>query len=404
MSDIEMGAGGACDDFPHTDHLAELILEYAGSEHRDHAVDLVFNGDTFDLLKTSVDGAWPHHVTASVALAKLERVAAAHRGFFTALGEFGARMGDRGAVHFVVGNHDAELLFPEVQQRIRALVGGKGRVLFPGFSLDVGRIHIEHGSQLDPLFCMDEDQPFVVHEGERLLNITWAMVALLDVAIPLQPLLHHHDRLKPKQRVLGLVPEIKDLLTSSFWNYWTGDYWRDIWSGSDPIKTVSWPMLKELVRRLATWDPDVCLGEDLQRRVREDDRYDLYVVGHLHEPAWWSHGHRKVLRTGAMRDEFMLDATGFVQTPLNKTFAEVLMCGDEAVRSELVELPPLPRPEGTTPPSIFAVVPRLRELRAELDGRASRQRPWLSWRDTSSKLDRPALQARADGGGTRELS
>src|SRR5689334_16167221 len=75
LSDIEMGSGGPWDDFPHDDHLAELILSYAGSEHRDHAVDLVFNGDTFDLLKTSVDGAYPHHITPAVALAKLDRVA-----------------------------------------------------------------------------------------------------------------------------------------------------------------------------------------------------------------------------------------------------------------------------------------------------------------------------------------
>jgi UDP-2,3-diacylglucosamine pyrophosphatase LpxH len=375
LSDIEMGAGGPYDDFPHTEHLADLILSYTGPEHADRAVDLVFNGDTFDLLKTSVDGAYPHHVTPGVALAKLARVARAHRPFFAALAEFSARMGERGGVHFVVGNHDAELLFPEVQERVHRLAGG-GRVFFPGFALDVGRVHIEHGSQLDPLFVMDETEPFLWHGSERLLNIPWASVALLDVAIPLQPLLYHHDRLKPKQRVLELIPEIKELLTGAFWTYWTRDYWKDFWDGGNPVKTVSWAMLKELVRRLVTRDPDVWMADDLQRRAVESDRYDLYLVGHQHEPSWWSHGRRKVLRTGAMRDEFMLDASGATQTAINKTYAEVLLEDGEVVRSHLVELDPPPRPEGSMPASIFAIVPRLREMLASSETRA---RPWLTW-------------------------
>jgi UDP-2,3-diacylglucosamine pyrophosphatase LpxH len=369
LSDIEMGAGGAWDDFPHCERLGELLLSYAGPEHGNRAVDLVFNGDTFDLLKTSIEGAYPRHITKDVALAKLERVAAAHAPFFSAIHEFCARTGERGQVHFVAGNHDAELLFPEVQDRIRALCGGSERVRFPGFSLDLGRVHIEHGSQLDPLFCMDEAQPFVLHDGERLLNITWAMIALLDVAIPLQPLLYHHDRLKPRQRVLELIPEIKDLLTTAFWSYWTRDYWRDLFRGDDPIKTVSWSMLKELGRRLATWDPDVRMEDDLHRRMLESDRHDLYLVGHQHEPGWWSHGRRKVLRTGAMRDEMMLSDDGLVQTPINKTFAEVVLAGEEVIQSHLVELLPPPRPAGTMPASIFDVVPEVRERLAAMRAR-----------------------------------
>lgn len=365
FSDIEMGAGGAYDDFPHAEALAEQIVSYAGPAYQDLSVDLVFNGDTFDLLKTAVEGAYPRHITAEVALAKLEQVLAAHRPFCEALSEFCGRMGERGSVRFIVGNHDAELLFPEVQRRLRACCGGE-RVLFPGFSLDLGRVHIEHGSQLDPLFTMDEAHPFVAHRGERLLNITWATVALLEVAIPLQPLLYHHDRLKPKLRLLELIPEIKELLTGAFWTYWTRDYWRDVWHGCDPVKTVSWPMLKELTRRLVTWDIDVWMGDDFQRRMVQSDSYDLYVVGHEHEPGWWSFGRRKVLRTGAMRDEFMLSNDGREETPINKTFAEVFMAGDEVLRSHLVEQLAPPRPLGTTPESIFDIVPRVRELAAQL--------------------------------------
>jgi hypothetical protein len=297
-------------------------------------------------------------------------VTRAHPLFFDAVREFLARTGERGRVHFVIGNHDPELLFPEVQAVVRRLCGDDERVAFPGFSLDLGRVHVEHGSQLDPLFRMDPTRPFVEYRGERLLNVTWAMVALLDVAIPLQPLLHHHDRLKPKQLVLELIPEIKELLTSSFWTYWTRDYWRDFLRGSDPMKSVSWTMLKELLRRIATWDPDVAMGDDLQRRMMTSDRYDLYLCGHQHEPALWSYGRRRVIRTGAMRDEFVLGAGGETQTPIDKSFAEVFLSGDEVVRSRLCEEEAPPRPAELTPRSIFEVVPRVRELLASAETRS----------------------------------
>jgi hypothetical protein len=48
----------------------------------------------------------------------------------------------------------------------------------------------------------------------------------------------------------------------------------DLWAGDDPLKTISWTMLKELVRRLVAWDVDVEMGDDLQRRMVKSDQFD----------------------------------------------------------------------------------------------------------------------------------
>ena len=123
-------------------------------------------------------------------------------------------------------------------------------------------------------------------------------------------------------------------------------------------------MLKELLRRTASRDPDISLGNIFQRRMVESDRYDLYLVGHQHEPGLWSHGRRKVIRTGPWRDEFMLSPDGAVQTALNKTWVEAYLSGDEVVRSHLVEAVGPPRPADTVRADIFAVVPELRAMLA----------------------------------------
>lgn len=366
FSDIEMGAGGPYDDFPRSDFLADVIRSYGRDPYRWLAVDLVFNGDTFDLLKTSSRGGWPTHVTRDIAIDKMERIASAHPAFFEAVREHLAGDPERRRAFFVVGNHDMELLFPEVQAVIRERIGLSAPVRFPGFEMSLGRMHVEHGSQLDPLFTVDPARPFVEsRSGSPILGLSWAAVALLEVAIPLQPLFYHHDRLKPKELVLELIPEARELLVSEFWTYWTRRYFRDLVSG-DPLKSVSWTMIKELVRRLASWDVEVEMGDTLQRRMMESDAHDLYLVGHQHEPGWWSHGQRKVLRTGCMRDEFMLVERGRVQIPINKTWAEVYLRGDDVVRSHLVEEVAPARPPGTMPESIFEVVPAVRARLATL--------------------------------------
>lgn len=366
FSDIEIGAGGRFDDFPRSDFLADVIRGYGRDPYRWLAVDLVFNGDTFDLLKTRSRGGWPTHITRDIGIDKMEQVARAHPAFFEAVGEHLRADPARRRAYFVLGNHDMELLFPEVQAVVRDRIGPGADVRFPGFELSLGRAHIEHGSQIDPLFVVDPERPFLTTKGgETILGLSWATVALLDVAIPLQPLLYHHDRLKPKELVLELIPEVRELLTGEFWTYWTRRYFRDLVAG-DPLKSVSWTMLKELVRRLVSWDVDVEMGDSLQRRMMQSEVFDAYLVGHQHEPGWWSHGQRKVMRTGCMRDEFMIHERGRVQVPINKTWAEVYMRGEEVVRSSLVEHVAPERPPGTYPTSIFEVVPEVRARLAEL--------------------------------------
>lgn len=364
MGDVEMGGGGATDDFPHSDFLGEVVASYNRGAARDLPVDLVFNGDTFDLLKTPSRDAFPRHVTAAVALDKLAQVAAAHGPFFAGVREFLAHPRAERRVHFVVGNHDAELLFPEVQERVRALCGGGPAVLFPGFRAALGKVLIEHGSQADHMFRMDEAQPFVEFGGERVLHLSWGAAALLETIIPLKGLLGFHDRLKPKQLLLDLVPEIRELLVDRFWSYWLRDFWRGYFRGSDPTKEVTWTMLKEVVWRLTSKNAEVLVHDDLAQRLAQSDEFQLYVVGHRHEARWTSFGDRKILQAGCLRNEYMLGPRGESVRPIPKCWVEAWLREGVPVVSTFVEQEGPPAPEGYVPASIFDVVPAVRALAA----------------------------------------
>jgi UDP-2,3-diacylglucosamine pyrophosphatase LpxH len=362
ISDIEMGTGGPEDDFVHSAFLGERLLRYNEGRYADLAVSLVFNGDTFDLLKTDHLGRFPRHIGRGIATAKMMRIADAHPAFFAAVRAFLEHARAERQVYFVVGNHDAELLFPEVQRFVAHRCGSNQQVLFPGLTLDIGRVRMEHGSQADPMFRLDPDQLFVPYNGEDVLNISWGSAALLDTVIPLKPLLYFHDRLKPKNQVFALLPDVKELLVGIMWKYWTRDYWQGWFSENDPTRKLSWNIVKEVVSRLGSNDIEVVMDPVYRQELQQSNRFRLRLVGHQHETGWWSFGDRKLLQTGCIRDEYMLGNQGKILRPIPKSLAEVYLTGDEPRISHLVEFEGPQVPAEYLPATIFEVVPKVRSL------------------------------------------
>lgn len=384
LSDIEMGAGGRVDDFPHSAFLGEMLLRFNEEPYAHIPIDIVFNGDTFDLLKTALDtdDPYPRHITVDVALQKFARIEAAHPRFFRAIQELVNHQVAERHVFFIVGNHDPELLFPAIQKRIHTLCGDKhDHIHFPGWSLDIGKVHIEHGSQHDTMFVMDPKHPFAHFNHHEVLNLPWGAVALLDTVIPLQPLLWFHDRLKPKDQVFDLIPELKELLVSAFWRYWTHDYWRGYFDRSDPTKRLSWTMLKEVLLRFTSHNPDVSIDIALYKQLEHNDKHRVWVIGHQHQAGWRSFGDRKLLQTGCIRDEFMLAQDNLAMRPIPKSYAEIWLHQGEPVRAELREFFGPEPPAECMPESIFDILTHVRtllsskgELKKEMAARAAQER------------------------------
>ena len=115
---------------------------------------LVLLGDLFDFLQVEVQEEHVLGVTSSATTCvKLDIIARGHPGFFAALGRFVAA-GNR--VEIVIGNHDVELIWPEVQARFKELVVAQtptevdSRITFhPWFFYLPGMVYAEHGHQYD---------------------------------------------------------------------------------------------------------------------------------------------------------------------------------------------------------------------------------------------------------------
>ena len=115
-------------------------------------VELIINGDCFEFLfmepHEKQDFTYP-----ATALFKLERVIDGHRPFFDTLRRFISQTGRH--ITFIIGNHDVELAFTDVQERISEVIGNepgmKERVNFchSYFYRPLNDVHIEHGNQYD---------------------------------------------------------------------------------------------------------------------------------------------------------------------------------------------------------------------------------------------------------------
>jgi UDP-2,3-diacylglucosamine pyrophosphatase LpxH len=124
---------------------------------------IVFNGDTFDFdtcfsapegVRLPAEGLGP---TVDGSVWKMQRIAGDHPEFIAALAAFLAA-GNRAI--FVMGNHDRELHFPEVQDALRSAVAraappGSGRLVAAAIAFEPWFVHVpgvlyaEHGNQYD---------------------------------------------------------------------------------------------------------------------------------------------------------------------------------------------------------------------------------------------------------------
>lgn len=207
-SDLHLG-GGVDDDLEDF-HQDEAFAAWVGSLDGP-ATTLVLNGDIidfaqippFDLPGLPSNLLWDE----ATSLVKFGTARAAHPAFFDALGGFVDRGGTLTAV---VGNHDLDLIWPQVRTAFRQSVGNPPdeRVVFKVAGLEYEGVCIQHGHQLTPENCPKDPNAFT-HlfddgKGERLfLERVWGTDFVLNFYNVLESEFRFADNAKPAMRLLA---------------------------------------------------------------------------------------------------------------------------------------------------------------------------------------------------------
>ena len=180
LSDLHMGTGrlaadgtiNVIEDFRSDQQLLDLLEYYRTGEYVDAEVEVILNGDIFECLAlVDPDDHDPTLITLAKSLAKIDRILEGHKEVFAALRTFAA--GERRQVTFMVGNHDQELLWDEVQARLKERIHPQIRVLIDAYLFD--GVHPRAWKPARPLQIAIRARKMFLTKGlqEPVMNLPW---------------------------------------------------------------------------------------------------------------------------------------------------------------------------------------------------------------------------------------
>jgi len=168
VSDFHLGAGppditqNPLEDFIADNAFAQFLETIRAESDRDQKeVELIINGDFFEFLQVpAVDEfdaqrAYPSDAytdsSQESSIKRLDLITAGHPTVFDALSDFIQVEVPRRRMTLIKGNHDVNLYWPGVKQRLREVLGATGRrasmLLFAERYVSREGIFVEHGHQ-----------------------------------------------------------------------------------------------------------------------------------------------------------------------------------------------------------------------------------------------------------------
>jgi UDP-2,3-diacylglucosamine pyrophosphatase LpxH len=168
VSDFHLGAGppdisvNPLEDFIADEAFAHFLETLrVESDRENKEVELIINGDFFEFLQVpAAAGFDPHQAyppeayrasDESSSIKRLDLITAGHPVVFDALSDFIQVETPRRRMTLIKGNHDVNLYWPGVKQRLREALGATGRrasmLLFAERYVSREGIYVEHGHQ-----------------------------------------------------------------------------------------------------------------------------------------------------------------------------------------------------------------------------------------------------------------
>jgi UDP-2,3-diacylglucosamine pyrophosphatase LpxH len=342
VSDFHMGKGhyredgsvNVFEDFRQDAKFAQFLDYHSDGEWRDAEVELIVNGDFFNLLSVDLDGRM-EAITERVSVEKTEAILRGHPLVFDALARFAS--GARRSITFTMGNHDPGILFAGVREAVSRRVGGTHRFLLDAYDFD--GVHVEHGMQREPLNAFDPGRYFTEHDGEVCLNLPLGSRYIIQVLNPEKAQRPYVDKVAPLASfyrwALFNDPEAVLRITVRTVGFVAAAALRRL-PHLDPVP------LADLLKRVLRYTAFPTLEHEA-RRLLARKGYHTVIMGHTHVPLYREYGRDKVyVNTGTWNAMTSLDLGSLGRTE-QLTYAHVEYV-DGRPRARLREWRGLSRP------------------------------------------------------------
>ncbi len=344
VSDCHLSAGrqfegqlNPHEDFHFDGEMVDLLEYFSSGEYGNgRDVEFFINGDFFDFLNVPYYGEFEDAITEAISLYKCEAIIQGHPRVMQAIRAFAALPGKR--VTYLIGNHDADLFFPQVRARILrewAPEGTHGQVKLIA---DVDRVdfgagvEVRHGNQFEASNLLNFEIPLLTDFlDDPVLNLPWGSIYILKIINRLRWEREHLDKVRPL-KVFVLFGLLLDPWFTLKFFFLSGFYFlktRFIWSPRRRSRLkVTLGILKQETK----------LFPDLEAQAREvlNERPELKTIifGHTHRPMdkVYPDG-TQYINTGTWTKMLNLDWSS-LGSPVRRTFALVRIEGLES-RCEL---------------------------------------------------------------------
>jgi len=333
ISDIHLGAGAYVngtknylEDFHYDKEMVDFVHYYSSGDFEKREVELIINGDLFDLLAVPFveffdDEFW----SEDAALEKLKMIIAAHPEVMQAYQDFLNKKNKK--IIFIVGNHDGELVLKKLQTYLLNQFSEETRDNFVILSEGSGEyipykgILIKHGHEYEIAHQFDLKHSIVSdEEGRRYFIPPWGSYYVTRVVNKFKEERGHINAVRPikKAMINGLIYDtiftIRFLLANAF--YFIMVRFIYFFKQGNSLAKIFEHSAGELE----------LFGdyEELTRDVFDrGEGIHCLIVGHTHEPIHrtYSDGN-SFLNTGTWTDMYHLDWGKKTQGP-HLTYAQL---------------------------------------------------------------------------------
>ena len=323
ISDCHLSAGlhfesekNPHEDFFFDDEMIAFFEYFSSGRYAEAEVELIINGDYLDFLNVPYRGEFEEAITEQFALYKLECILSGHPRVMAALKLFAGLPGK--TILYNIGNHDADLFFPKVRERLTRAWDPDGRfpspkvrVNFESPVIDLpGGVQIHHGNQFEAVHMFNYEKPILTEGlGQPVLNIPWGSFYVLKIVNRFKWERDYVDKVRPVKAMFlwGLFFDTWFTLKFVFLSVFYFMKTRFIYSPQRRSRlTVT---AKILQQETTTFLQD--LESDARDLLERQEHVQILIMGHTHHPMYKSYPNGKTyINTGTWTKMINLDLRG----------------------------------------------------------------------------------------------
>lgn len=315
ISDIHLGAGvhfngkqNFLEDFHHDRELVEFLEYYSSGIYQNRPVELVINGDFLDFLAVPFvpyfdDEFW----SEAAALDRLKIILKAHPEVMGAIDQF--LNGKKKKIVYIIGNHDGELVFEQVQNYLIQSLSETARAnmsfYLKGEYTPITGIIIKHGHEYEKAHQFDIQKSVVKScDGDKYFIPPWGSYYVTRVVNKFKEERSYINQLRPVQAFLiyGLVFDTLFTLRFLFANlyYFLMVRFLDFYQNNKSWKEVLTNAAKELELFYQS--------EEIAPAFFKENKIKALILGHTHAPIFQTYEEGHILvNTGTWTKTVNLD-------------------------------------------------------------------------------------------------